>query len=143
MCGITQEALTEVINDQPFVDSFLEENRQNLYRSYQLLTESLTKHGISFLPANSAMFLWVDLRDALRDGGDKWEAESHIFDLMCEEGILLTPGRDCKAVEPGFFRACWAAIPPEALPTAAERLSRVIERAKNGRFVHHLQSSCR
>ena len=41
-------------------------------------------------------------------------------------GILLTPGGDCFASEPGFFRACWAATPPEAHAEAAARIARAM-----------------
>ena len=42
---------------------------------------------------------------------------------MQMQGVLLTPGNDCVASEPGFFRACWAASPPEGHATAVERLA--------------------
>ena len=48
-------------------------------------------------------------------------------------GVLLTPGQDCFASEPGFFRACWAASPPEAHAEAARRIARAMKTATEER----------
>lgn len=36
--------------------------------------------------------------------------------------VILTPGKDCHAAEPGFFRLCFAWMKPEALPEAVRRI---------------------
>lgn len=36
--------------------------------------------------------------------------------------VILTPGKDCHAAEPGFFRLCFAWMPPKALPEAVRRI---------------------
>ena len=56
-----------------------------------------------------------------------WEAERAFWDRVCQEGkIILTPGHDCHAPKPGFFRLCFAWMPPEALAVAMGRLQRVL-----------------
>lgn len=35
---------------------------------------------------------------------------------------LHTAGEQCHAPEPGYFRVCWAWVPPSALPVAVQRL---------------------
>ena len=55
------------------------------------------------------MFLWVDLRRAL-PADPSWSDERELFDSMCEAGIVLTPGKDCEASEPGYTDAWYARI---------------------------------
>ena len=77
----------------------------------------------------AAMFAWLDLRSALA-AEPSWADERRLFERMHGAdpandggGVLLTPGGDCFASEPGFFRACWAATLPEAHAEAAKRIS--------------------
>lgn len=56
-----------------------------------------------------------------------WEAELALWQRICNDAkVVLTPGKDCHAAEPGFFRLCFAWMPPEALPEAVRRLERVL-----------------
>ena len=87
-----------------------------LRESYIVLTSALEAAEIPYHPAGASMFLWVDMRKALPPY-PTWEDERALFDRMCEKGVLLTPGYDCIASEPGFFRACWAASDPEGHET--------------------------
>ena len=41
--------------------------------------------------------------------------------------VLLTPGRDCHMPEPGWFRVCFAAVPPASLEEAGRRLKAFVE----------------
>lgn len=42
---------------------------------------------------------------------------------MCDRcKVIITPGKDCRAAEPGFFRLCFAWVPPKALPEAVRRI---------------------
>ena len=89
--------------------------------------EGLTSAGIPFLPAVAGMFVWVDLRAWLAPGGG-WEAEAALWEAVCEEcHVILTPGRACYAAEPGFFRLCFAWVPPLALRDALERLGAFLD----------------
>ena len=57
-----------------------------------------------------------------------WEAELSLWRRACDEGhLILTPGADCHAAEPGFFRLCFAWMPAAALPEAVHRLKRVLK----------------
>jgi 1-aminocyclopropane-1-carboxylate synthase len=49
---------------------------------------------------------------------------------VCDDcHIILTPGHDCHAAQPGFFRLCFAWMPPAALKEAVRRLrNRVLEK---------------
>lgn len=117
-----QAACAEILVDDDWVDAFLGYNRAELRRSYGQLTAALDTAGVQYMPGGASMFLWLDLRKAL-PSSPSWQDERALFHAMHDRGILLTPGRDCYAEEPGFFRACWAASPPEAHATAAERIA--------------------
>ena len=123
--GTTQLEVAEILNDETWVNDFLHENNGALRESYDRLTSALDAGGVPYLAGGASMFLWVDLRGALPPK-PTWEDEKALFERMCEAGILLTPGADCIATEPGFFRACWAASPPEAHATAAQRLAKLM-----------------
>jgi len=125
-----QAAVAEMLLDDAWVDSYLRHNLAELRRSYDLLTSALDAQGVRYLPGGASMFLWLDLRPGLQGASPEpsWEDERRLFHELHERGVLLTPGRDCFAAEPGFFRACWAASPPEAHATAAERIAGTFKR---------------
>lgn len=122
--GPTQSVCAEILSDDAWVRDFLQDNRIALAQSYDQLTAALDSVGVKYLPGGAAMFLWLDLRDALPPSAT-WSDERKLFHDMHDRGILLTPGQDCYASEPGFFRACWAASPPQAHSTAAARIASV------------------
>ena len=125
--GPVQAAVAEILEDEAWVDEFLRQNNAALRASYGRLTAALDAAGVPYLPGGASMFLWVDLRRAL-PADPSWSDERELFDNMCEAGIVLTPGKDCEASEPGFFRACWAASPPEAHETAVHRIASFLPR---------------
>ena len=57
------------------------------------LPGALHAEGIPFLPATAAMFVWLDLRQALQpEERDDPKAESQLWDQLVKQGVLLTPG---------------------------------------------------
>ncbi|PSC76648.1 1-aminocyclopropane-1-carboxylate synthase [Micractinium conductrix] len=122
----TQWALAQVLGDHDWAAGFLQQNCALLERSYDALAGTLRDEGIPFLPAVGGMFVWVDLRQWLPEAS--WEAELSLWRRACDEGhLILTPGADCHAAEPGFFRLCFAWMPAAALPEAVHRLKRVLK----------------
>lgn len=129
----TQWALIDVLEDVEWLGGYLEENLARMRRAYRLLEGALDRHGIPHVRADSAMFCWVDLRDMLPAGLDgSWEGEDALWDeLTRSAGVLLTPGQQCHGPAPGYFRVCWAWVPPEALPVAVDRIA-ALRDAKRG-----------
>jgi 1-aminocyclopropane-1-carboxylate synthase len=69
------------------------------------------------------MFVWLDLRAHLGPAAE-WEAERRLWRRLHDRcRVLLTPGEDCHAREPGFFRLCFAWMPPEALGVCVARMA--------------------
>ncbi|KAG2436151.1 hypothetical protein HYH02_011655 [Chlamydomonas schloesseri] len=117
-----QWALAEALNDGPWLADFLATNRLRMAAAYGQLEAALTEAGIPHVPADSAMFCWVDLRAWLPE--PSWAGEAALWEEMCKEcRVLLTPGEQCHAAEPGFFRVCWAWMPGDSLPVAVRRLA--------------------
>lgn len=82
------------------------------------------------MSAVAGMFVWLDLTAWL--GEATWEAEWELFEKVAYEGhVVLTPGRDCHAKEPGYFRLCFASLPVESLKIGVARMEKVLDRIKN------------
>ena len=75
------------------------------------------------------MFVWVNLRAWLPE--DSWEGERQLWGQVCDGAkVILTPGESCHAAQPGYFRLCFAWVPPEALSAAVDRLAALLATAK-------------
>ncbi|CAI5487121.1 unnamed protein product [Closterium sp. Naga37s-1] len=132
----TQHALSVMLEDDKFVDSYVSENKRRLKMSYDLLTSAFEAAGMQYQPACAAMFCWLDLRAILAE--PTFEAERLLWrEILDSCKIVITPGEACHYGEPGFFRVCYAAMPPDQLSVACARLAafwkkKVAERAVNG-----------
>mmetsp|Transcript_29541 Transcript_29541/g.96208 ORF Transcript_29541/g.96208 Transcript_29541/m.96208 type:complete len:448 (-) Transcript_29541:1773-3116(-) len=121
-----QRAVAELLSDEEWVTEYIAENCNRLRRQHKVLADVLTSAGIPFQPANSALFCMIDLRSWLSSPTP--EAERELWrDLVEEARVLVTPGLECFAPEPGFFRLCFAAAAPEALQEMGSRLARVLK----------------
>lgn len=128
----TQHALAMMLEDEAFIDSYVTENKRRLKNSYEVFTSSLEAAQINYMPACAAMFCWLDLRSLLSE--PTFEAEDSLWrEMMNECKILLTPGEACHYAEPGFFRACYASMPPESLRAACASLSAFVGQRRKKR----------
>ena len=90
---------------------------------------ALAEAGIPYVEATASIFMVIDLRRGLRAG--TWEAEKELWDRIAEEGkVLLTPGFDMHFKEPGFFRVCYAWVPPGSLPLAVSRIKHILDQVE-------------
>ncbi|KAJ7527221.1 hypothetical protein O6H91_16G043200 [Diphasiastrum complanatum] len=128
----TQHALAVMLEDENFVDSYVSENKRRLKKSYELLTTNFKTANLHFMSACAAMFCWLDLRSVLAES--TFKAESELWKEILEEcHIVLTPGEACHYGEPGFFRVCYASMPPNQLQVACDRLTAFIEKKRRKR----------
>ncbi|KAL2629542.1 hypothetical protein R1flu_014228 [Riccia fluitans] len=128
----TQHALSIMLEDEEFVDYYVAENNRRLKKSYEIFTSLLRAENVVYMPACAAMFCWLDLRSLLPE--PTFEAEDRLWkELKDESRLILTPGRACHYAEPGFFRACYASMPPEHLTVATQRLTAFVERKRRKR----------
>ncbi len=129
-CGVsghTGYLLAQVLEDASFVKKFLAKNHANLRKSYQTLTKHLREAGIDYLPADAGMFCWIDMQKHLKERS--FQGEMALWEGLARDAkVLFTPGKDCHAREPGFFRICFAWMPEQALKLAVDRVKRYIEK---------------
>lgn len=65
-------------------------------------TGNLTDMGIPFINGQSGLMMWVDLRDSLPNA--TWQGEQQLQQMLAKQQVVLAPGADFGASEPGFFR---------------------------------------
>ncbi len=123
--GLTQLALTELISDRVWVDSYLAQMPARLGAAYARVTALLDEHAIAYLPSGAGFFLLLDLRRFLR--APTWEAEAALWRRLLEgANVNLTPGAACRVGEPGFMRLCFAGVPTDVAVHAVQRLGRLL-----------------
>jgi DNA-binding transcriptional MocR family regulator len=123
--GDTQFALGRMLGDADWLRRYLTEMPRRLGNSARATTAALEGAGIPYLPSEAGFFLLIDLRSWLAE--PTWEAEAVLWQMFLDEGnVNLTPGSTCRFTEPGFFRLCFAAVPPEAVTAGIERMASLL-----------------
>lgn len=123
--GHTQYLLGELIDDDAWVDTYIEHNQTALRSAYGQLTAALDRATIPYFPAIAGFFLLLDLRGFLE--APAWEAEEALWRRLLEEGnVNLTPGRACRNAEPGLLRLCFAGVPIDTMVTGVERIGTIL-----------------
>lgn len=76
----------------------------------------------------NGLYIWMDLRDYLPAPGG-WDAETMLQQMLAEEQIVLAPGNNFMANEPGFFRMGlgWDTAPQ--LSQAIDKMAKVLDEA--------------
>jgi 1-aminocyclopropane-1-carboxylate synthase len=121
----TQRSLAAMLDDEPWLAGFAKEHNARLRASRDAASAALTSAGLRHAPAGAGMFLWCDFRAALPPNPTPEDERSCWRELYEGDAkVLLTPGVDCAAPAPGFFRLCFAACDPAALPHVGPRLQR-------------------
>lgn len=118
---LTQRVLASVLRDARLVE-FWRTLRARLEAVYRETTGALSEAGISFLPLQGGIVLWLDLRAFLSTSSFVGERQ------LCEQifnqcRVSIAPGELFHCGEPGWFRLCFT------LPEAARRegLRRLIQ----------------
>jgi len=115
-----------MLADYDFVDALLENSRKKLCASYDIVVQSLKQMNIPFIPASAGIFVYCDFSFFLPENTFAGEARFSSF-LVDIARVVMTPGESQHDSRPGFFRICYAAITPEALAVAMNRISYVAE----------------
>ena len=120
-----QHMAADVLSDEKWTGDFIDKNSAAIRRSYQILADSLESCRIPYVPAVAAIFVWIDLTAYLHD--TSWEGENRLWEAICENcKVILTPGESCHASKPGYFRLCFAWVPPVALKLAIQRIHKYL-----------------
>ena len=123
--GHTQYLLGEVIGDEPWIDDYVARMRAALRAHYRTVTAALDEARIPYFQSQAGFFLLCDLRGFLPE--PSWPAERALWRRILDEAnVNLTPGKACQCVEPGFFRLCFASLPPEVAELGVRRIAGVL-----------------
>jgi len=124
-----QMITAEILTDDVFVDTFLEESRERLVKSYNICIKKLEEMVIPYIPAEAGLFVYVDFSAFLPS--KSVEDEEKLTNLMVDYArVLLTPGVSQRDPKPGMYRICYAWVSPEVLEIAMERLSRLVAKMR-------------
>lgn len=126
--GPIQYLASEILTDDVFVDRFLDESRRRLLHSYNICTTKLEEMVLPYIPAEAAMFIYVDFSPLLPQ--KTFAFERKLSELMFEVRVVLTPGESQNDTTPGMFRICYAWVEPETLEIAMERLSKLVAKVR-------------
>eukprot|EP00871_Galdieria_phlegrea_P002224 jgi/Galph1/3001/GphlegSOOS_G1691.1 len=127
-CGIsgdTQFALTQLLSDDDFVQSFVDENCRRLRDNYLVNCKLLDAMSILHIPSEAGFFIWMDFSQFLES--KTFESERKLWRSLFENAkVVLTPGEVCHSSRPGWFRCCFAAAPRAACEAAWHRVAKLL-----------------
>ena len=105
--GPNEAIAISMLEDEVWVDGFLDRCRKLLASRSKLARSMLDEAGIKYhSAANAGFFLWLDLRPFLehKENENPWEAEKRLVQRFKELKVFATDGASMSAEEPGFFR---------------------------------------
>ncbi|GAA93648.1 uncharacterized protein L969DRAFT_90173 [Mixia osmundae IAM 14324] len=122
-----------LLNDRDYLDKYIHKNSRELAATYAHSACFLRANGVPFREANSAMFIWMDLRKFLRTKTDagvvlssQQAQEDDLAAELIKAGIFIAPGQIYAAPEPGFFRLTFT-LRMDYLDVALSRFKKVLD----------------
>lgn len=117
----TQHLIATMLNDDDFVDNFIMESKEQLFKRHKYFTWSLSQVGIGSLKSNGGLFIWMDLRKLLKE--KTFDAEMDLWRVIINEVKLnVSPGSSFHSHEPGWFRVCFANMEDNTMEVALSRI---------------------
>ncbi|KAL7435879.1 hypothetical protein ACHAXH_005234 [Discostella pseudostelligera] len=128
---------------QKFFDVYMKVNNENIRARCDKLHSFLHDVGIPSLPADSGLFVWMDLReflpplaDGISEASESIESkearERHLYlMLMKKYGLLFTPGMSMRSERAGFFRLVFTAASEDEFDLGLVRLRKAVEEMRN------------
>ena len=120
-----QMVIQEILTDDHFIYSFLDNARQRIRYSYELCIARLDEMVIPYVPAKAGIFVYADFSSLLPDQTAEGEAKFSTL-LLDAARIIMTPGQAQHDLKPGMFRICYAFVTPEVLDMAMQRLDKIV-----------------
>ncbi|WRX18623.1 Aminotransferase [Theobroma cacao] len=117
----TQHLIASMLSDDDFVESFIVESKERLFKRHKYFTWSLSQVGIGSLQSNAGLFIWMDLRKLLKE--KTFKAEMDLWQVIIKEVKLnVSPGSSFHCQEPGWFRVCFANMDDSTVEVALMRI---------------------
>lgn len=126
--NLVQEIMSHILQDSLFLDAYFAQNSLKLKYSYDILRSNLEPLGIKIIsPSGASIFVFADFRILLKE--NTFEGERVLFNLMGDNGVVVTPGEYCHCQIPGFFRICFAYVNVTSLLEAIKRIKEMVHNA--------------
>ncbi|ORX81849.1 PLP-dependent transferase [Anaeromyces robustus] len=110
--GSYDTMIENLLDSDEWIDNFVSLNQKRLNDNYEKITDSLKKHNVKYVDANSAYFMWIDLREQIKNVFPNCkspaEAEMQFWERLLNNGVYIAPSAAFYATEPGYFRICFA-----------------------------------
>ncbi|KAJ3098076.1 hypothetical protein HDU97_004335 [Phlyctochytrium planicorne] len=123
--NVVDEALTRLLSDKPFIDSFITENNRRLREHFARIELKLKSKNIPFLKPNAGIFAWLNLSQWTRHIPDSEAVDGSknmaLFRKLLEAKVYVTPAEAFFSKEDGWFRIIHTS-PWEYLDVAFSRL---------------------
>eukprot|EP01132_Coremiostelium_polycephalum_P002169 gene2169-2669_t len=118
-----QTTITQILNNQEFLDLFIQTNRKRLKESYNFTISLLNQYGIPFVKSDSGLFLLLDFRKTLKE--NSFNEEMRVWEKIFDDAkILINPGQSLLFDRPGYFRFIFSHNPSN-VKVALERIGKV------------------
>ncbi|KAL9180095.1 hypothetical protein ACHAXT_008065 [Thalassiosira profunda] len=120
-----QMVVSELLMDDSWIYSFLENARMRIRYSYDLCTKKLDAMVIPYIPAQAGIFVYADFSSLLPE--QTFEGEARFSSLLLDAArIIMTPGEAQHDRKPGMFRICFCFVSPDILEMAFDRLDKIV-----------------
>jgi len=123
--GSYDTMIENLLDSDEWIDKFVALNQKRLAENYEKITKSLKEHNIKYVDANSAYFIWIDLREQIKkvigQADSPADAEMKFWNRLLANGVYIAPSAAFYATEPGYYRICFA-TKWEVLSEALERI---------------------
>ncbi|KAK2823867.1 hypothetical protein FQN49_007539 [Arthroderma sp. PD_2] len=128
--SITDHIVTQMLEDDGFVNLYLAENRRRLASMYAFATDFLRRHAIPYrMGVHAAFFLWLDLGQAYRHRHPdraKGDITEEVKQALWAHKVYLAWGGNFDSESPGMFRIVFA-HPRAYLEEALRRINQALE----------------
>ncbi|KAF4835886.1 1-aminocyclopropane-1-carboxylate synthase-like protein 1 [Colletotrichum tropicale] len=120
-----------ILEDEKWSDSFIQENRTRLASRYQLIVRWANSYGIPYAPGtNAAFFLWADLGSVWKRHNpgtvtDK-ELDDFLIKLFLDHKVYVSSGKDFGSERAGWFRMVFSQDEVQLL-TGLERVAAALK----------------
>lgn len=123
----TQWLMENVLSDENFMRSYLNEQQEALTSGYVVAINTLKKLNIPYVPSYGSLFIWADFSMFLTE--ETIVAETFFWEqLYLNTGILMTPGLGFGHTKRGMFRIVYTCFDAPALQVAMERLENYLKK---------------
>lgn len=135
--GLTDHAVSELLEDDTFTGEYISSNRKALLDAYEFVAGALDAMGVPYATtSNAALFIWCVLltpclerqaarRDTVKDVAELWRASSALAQKLDDARVHVGVPDQFGSEQPGWFRLTFSR-PKEQLREGLSRIERVL-----------------